>query len=69
MAIQEMRPVTINIEPSIHNAMKYLAKSKRVHISLLYEQAAEAFLNLQNGPKNGSKNVIKKTVQTPVPNR
>lgn len=49
--IEQIRPITIRIDPTIHNAMKIRAKAQRVQISLLYEQAAEAFLEPKNSPK------------------
>lgn len=53
--MQENTSVTVKIDPSIHSAMKSLARNKRVHIALLYEQAAELFLNEQNKAKLSSK--------------
>jgi len=53
--------VTIHIDGSYHSAMKQLAKKKRVLISLLYEQAVEAFLDTQNRIQNTSKIIVKKT--------
>jgi len=39
--------VTIVIDPELHLAMKMLAKKKLVHISLLYSEAIQEFLDKQ----------------------
>lgn len=49
--INTSKMVTIHIDESYHTAMKGLAKSKRVLISLLYEQAVEAYLDTENKRK------------------
>jgi len=43
-----IRPVTIRIDETIHNAMRNKAKLLRIQVSLLYEQAAEQYLNERN---------------------
>lgn len=62
MSIETVQPVTIRIDPTIHNAMRTMARQQRVHISLLYERAAESFLN----EKNNTKKDAKKTTTLPV---
>lgn len=67
--IEKMYPVTIRIDSTIHAAMKSAAKQKRVHISLIYEQAAEAYLTQENSSnltKINMKNNVKKTNVLPV---
>jgi predicted transcriptional regulator len=39
------RPVTIRLDLDLHRAMKKLAKERRVHISYLYQEACEEYLN------------------------
>jgi len=43
----EEKSITIKLEPSLHNAMKALAKSRAVHITYVYTEAIEQYLNRQ----------------------
>lgn len=63
--IESTRSVTIRIDETIHNGMKTRARQQRLHLSLLYEQAAEAFLNGQNNLKKD----VKKANALPVQSR
>lgn len=47
----DQKQVTIHIDATYHAAMKDLAHRRKVLISLLYEQATEAFLDSQNKAK------------------
>lgn len=42
-----IKPITIQIDPSLHLAMRELAKRKQVHTSFLYGEAVEKFLDEQ----------------------
>jgi len=42
-----IRPVTIHIDPSLHTAMRELAKKRQVHLSYVYAEAVESYLDQQ----------------------
>ena len=42
-----IRPITIQIDPSLHLAMRELAKKRQVHLSYVYAEAVEAYLDQQ----------------------
>lgn len=42
-----IRPITIQIDPSLHVAMRELAKKRQVHLSYVYAEAVENYLDQQ----------------------